>query len=278
MGKVIAISVFKGGTGKTTTAVSLAAALTKLGARVLLVDLDQQATATKYVGLNPEEKPTLYEVFLKQVNIGSAIRELPFGFYAIPANSGLAAIDEALEAGDEGMLRDFISGIKDDFDYVLIDTPPGKAMLSINALTAADEVLITLQTERPALEGVNDLIKFTHDIVFKYNEGLKIRGILPTMYRKGTKHTVGILKRARTLWKEYVLPLEIPNTIEFSRSFEQKQPIIISNPRHPGAQAYMQCARIIHGIPLEETIMDESPEDQKDEEISQNTGQSYEAS
>lgn len=278
MGKVIAISVFKGGTGKTTTAVSLAAALTKLDAKVLLIDLDQQATATKYVGLNPEEKPTLYEVFLKQVNIGSAIRELPFGFSAIPANSGLAAIDEALEAGDEGMLRDFISGIKDDFDYVLIDTPPGKAMLSINALTAADEVLITLQTERPALEGVNDLIKFTHDIVFKYNEGLKIRGILPTMYRKNTKHTAGILKRARTLWKEYVLPLEIPNTIEFSRSFEQKQPIIISNPRHPGAQAYMQCARIIHGIPLEETIMDELPEDQKDEEISKNTDKSYEAS
>jgi chromosome partitioning protein len=217
MGKVIAISVFKGGTGKTTTAVSLAAALKYLGTRVLLIDLDQQATATKYVGLNPEEKPTLYNVFLKEVNIGSAIRELPFGFFAIPANAGLAAIEDALEEGDEMMLRDFISSVRDDFDYVIIDTPPGKAGLTINALSAADEVIITLQTERPALEGVNDLIKFTHDIVFRHNDNLKIRGILPTMYRKGTKHTVGILKRARHLWKDYVFPIEIPNTIEFSR-------------------------------------------------------------
>jgi chromosome partitioning protein len=252
MGKVIAISVFKGGTGKTTTAVSLAAALKSLGARVLLIDLDQQATATKYVGLNPEEKPTLYNVFLKEVHIGSAIRELPFGFYAVPANAGLAAIEDALEEGDEMMLRDFLSSVRDDFDYVIIDTPPGKAGLTINALSAADEVIITLQTERPALEGVNDLIKFTHDIVFRHNDNLKIRGILPTMYRKGTKHTVGILKRARHLWKEYVFPIEIPNTIEFSRSFEEKMPIIMSNPRHPGAQAYLQFARIIHGLPLEQ--------------------------
>src|SRR5919106_2179653 len=251
MSKVIAISVFKGGTGKTTTAVSLAAALKTLGARVLLIDLDQQATATKYVGLNPEEKPTLYNVFLKEVHIGSAIRELPFGFSTIPANAGLAAIEDALEEGDETLLRDFISSIRDDFDYVVIDTPPGKAGLTINALSAADEVIITLQTERPALEGVNDLIKFTHDIVFRYNDNLKIRGILPTMYRKGTKHTVGILKRARQLWTDYVFPIEIPNTIEFSRSFEEKTPIIMSNPRHPGAQAYMQFARLIHGLPLE---------------------------
>jgi chromosome partitioning protein len=266
MAKVIAISVFKGGTGKTTTAVSLAAALKYLGSRVLLIDLDQQATATKYVGLNPEEKPTLYNVFLKEVNIGSAIRELPFGFYAVPANAGLAAIEDALEEGDEMMLRDFLSSVRDDFDYVVIDTPPGKAGLTINALSAADEVVITLQTERPALEGVNDLIKFTHDIVFRHNDNLKIRGILPTMCRKGTKHTVGILKRARHLWKDYVFPIEIPNTIEFSRSFEEKMPIIMSNPRHPGAQAYLQFARIIHGLPLEpieetshnEIVMDES--------------------
>jgi chromosome partitioning protein len=264
MSKVIAISVFKGGTGKTTTAVSLAADLKTLGARVLLIDLDQQATATKYVGLNPEEKPTLYNVFLKDVNIGSAIRELPFGFYAIPANAGLAAIEDALEEGDEKLLSDFISGIRDDFDYVVIDTPPGKAGLTINALSAADEVIITLQTERPALEGVNDLIKFTHDIVFRYNDKLTIRGILPTMYRKGTKHTVGILKRARHLWKDFVFPVEIPNTIEFSRSFEEKTPIVMSNPRHPGAQAYMQFARIIHGLPLEHTEIEHHAEEETD--------------
>jgi chromosome partitioning protein len=255
MGKVIAISVFKGGTGKTTTAVSLAAALHELGCRVLLLDLDQQATATKYIGLNPDtENPNLYHVFLKQANIGSTIKELPFGFFAIPGNSGLATIDDALEEGDEMMLRDFISGIKDDFDYVIIDTPPGKTMLAINALSAADEVIITLQAERPALEGVNDLIKFTHDIVFKYNSSLKIRGILVTMHKKNTKHSTGVVKRARELWSEYVFPIEIPDTIEFPNSFSKKQPITTSNPKHPGSQAYFTLARIVHGVPLEEVV------------------------
>lgn len=273
MGKVIAISVFKGGTGKTTTAVSLSSALSTLGARVLLVDLDQQATATKYIGLNPEERPTLFDIFRDKAPMSTAVRRLPFGFDAIPGNSGMATIDDALEEGDEMMLRDFVAALSDDYDYVILDTPPGKGMLSINALSAADEVIITLQTERPALEGVNDIIKFTHDIVFHHNDRLKIRGILPTMYRKGTKHTAGILKRARQLWNEYVFPIEIPNTIEFSRSFEQRQPIIISNPRHPGAYAYMQFARIIHGLPLEEIIEEETPEEASDstESVSQPT-------
>ena len=250
MGKVIAVSVFKGGTGKTTTAVSLASALSSLGAKVLLLDLDQQATATKYVGLNPEERPTLFDVFRDRRPLTSAIRSLSFGFDAIPGNSGMATIEDALEEGDEMMLRDFIGDLRDEYDYIVIDTPPGKAMLAINALSAADEVIITLQTERAALDGVNDIIKFTHDIVFHYNDGLKIRGILPTMYRKGTTHTAAILKRARQLWSDYVFPIEIPNTIEFSRSYEQRQPIIVSNPRHSGAHAYTQFARIIHGLPL----------------------------
>lgn len=262
MGKVIAISVFKGGTGKTTTAVSLAAALQELGAKVLLIDLDQQATATKYVGLNPDtEKPNLYNVFTEKMRIAAAIKELPFGFHLVPANSGLAAVEDALEEGDEGMLRDFISGVKEEYDYVILDTPPGKAMLSVNALTAADEVIITLQAERPALEGVNDLIKFTHDIVFRHNTNLKIRGILPTMYKKNTTHSTGVLKRARELWKDDVFAVEIPDTIEFPRSYGEKQPIIFSNPRHPGAKAYMRVARIIHGIPEVEEEIDENIEE-----------------
>ena len=162
----------------------------------------------------------------------------------------MATIEDALEEGDEMMLRDFIGDLRYEYDYIVIDTPPGKAMLAINALSAADEVIITLQTERAALDGVNDIIKFTHDIVFHYNDSLKIRGILPTMYRKGTTHTAGILKRARQLWSEHVFPIEIPNTIEFSRSYEQRQPIIMSNPRHPGAHAYIQFARLVHGLPL----------------------------
>jgi len=132
MGKILSVSIFKGGAGKTATAVSLASALASLGTRVLLIDLDQQASATRHLGLDPDdENPNLYHVFKRLVTAGTAIKELGYGFSAIPGNSLLAAIEEALEEGDETMLRDLVAGIKHDFDYIILDTPPGKAMLSL---------------------------------------------------------------------------------------------------------------------------------------------------
>jgi chromosome partitioning protein len=166
MGKVLSVSIFKGGAGKTATAVSLASALTTLGAKVLLIDLDQQASATRHLGLDPEhENPNLYHVFKKQVTARTAVKTLPHGLSIIPGNSLLAAIEEALEEGDEPMLRDLIAGVRDDFDYIILDSPPGKAMLAFNALSAADEILIPLPAERPALDGVQDLLRFIHEVV-----------------------------------------------------------------------------------------------------------------
>jgi chromosome partitioning protein len=166
MGKVLSVSIFKGGAGKTATAVSLASALTTLGAKVLLIDLDQQASATRHLGLDPEhENPNLYHVFKKQVTARTAVKTLSHGLSIIPGNSLLAAIEEALEEGDEPMLRDLIAGVRDDFDYIILDSPPGKAMLAFNALSAADEILIPLPAERPALDGVQDLLRFIHEVV-----------------------------------------------------------------------------------------------------------------
>ena len=166
MAKVISIAVIKGGAGKATTAVSLASALSDLGKKVLLIDLDQQASATRHLGIDPEkENPHLYHVFMKQVPTNLAIKDTAFGFKMIPGNSLLAAIEEALEAGDEGMLKGLIESVKHDYDYVLLDSPPGKAMLAINALSAADEVIIPLQAERPALDGVQDLLRFIQEVV-----------------------------------------------------------------------------------------------------------------
>jgi len=137
MARVISISIFKGGTGKTTAAVSLSSALTQLGSEVLLLDLDQQASATRHVGLDPEaENPNMYHVFRKQVPASAAVKETSFGFHLVPGNSLLAAVEEALEPGDEGLLRELISGVR--YDYLILDSPPGKAMLAINALSAAD--------------------------------------------------------------------------------------------------------------------------------------------
>jgi len=247
MAKVISISIFKGGTGKTTTAVTLSAALANLGKRVLLIDLDQQASATRHVGMDPEkENPNLFHVFMKQVPASLAVKETKFGFKIMPGNSLLAAIEESLEAGDENMLRNLIEGVKQDFDYVILDSPPGKAMLAINALSAADEVIIPLQAERPALDGVQDLLRFIQEIVWdKYNDNLKIRGILPTMFKKTTIHSSGVVKKAREIWGDKVFAVIIPETIVFPRAFDQGMPLTSLEPTHEAAVAYLELAKIL---------------------------------
>lgn len=254
MGKVISVSIFKGGTGKTTTAVSLSAALGQLGKKVLLIDLDQQASATRHIGFDPEVvTPNLYHVFRGQIPPASAIRETAFGFSIIPGNSLLAAIEEALESGDEGMLRDLIEGVKDDFDYVLLDSPPGKAMLSINALTASDGVIVPLQAERPALDGVQDLMRFIQSIVWEnYNPHLKIEGILPTMVKRTTTHSAGVVQKAREIWGDKVFTTQIPEAIAFPRAFAQATPLTVLDPQHEGAKAYMEVAQVIINSPAYE--------------------------
>ena len=248
MAKTLAISIFKGGAGKTTTAVNLAAALSQLGARVLLIDLDQQASATRHLGLDPEnENPNLYHVFKRQVTASTAVKELPHGFHIIPGNSLLAAIEEALEEGDESLLRDLIVGLKDQYDYIILDSPPGKAMLAITALSAADELIIPLPAERPALDGVQDLLRFINDIVWEnHNPGLKFRGILPTMYKRTTSHAPGIVEKAREIWGDKVFSVEIPEAIAFPRAYNAGAPLVHTEPNHEGAQAYMAFARLIH--------------------------------
>jgi chromosome partitioning protein len=250
MGKVLSVSIFKGGAGKTATAVSLAAGLTSLGAKVLLIDLDQQASATRHVGLDPDNiNPNLYHVFKKQVLPSTAIMPLSHGFSIIAGNSLVAAIEEALEEGDEGMLKDLISGIKDDFDYIILDSPPGKAMLSFNALSAADALIIPLPAERPALDGVQDLLRFVNDVVWeKYNPDLKIMGILPTMRKKTTTHSASVIGKARQIWGDKVFPVEIPETVEFPRAYAAGKPLRNFNPEHEGSLAYLEVAKIIHGI------------------------------
>lgn len=248
MGKVLSISIFKGGAGKTATAVSLASALAQLGAKVLIIDLDQQASATRHLGLDPEqENPNLYHVFKKQVTARTAVKVLSHGFSIIPGNSLLAAIEEALEEGDEPMLRELIAGLRDEFDYIILDSPPGKAMLSFNALSAADEILIPLPAERPALDGVQDLLRFIHEVVWeKYNPSLKIRGILPTMYKRTTTHSAGVVDKAREIWGDKVFPIEVPETISFPRAYSAGVPLPLFDPGHEGSQAYLAVARLLY--------------------------------
>src|SRR2546422_130425 len=154
--KVISFSIFKGGTGKTTSSVNTAAALMKKGKKVLLVDLDQQASSTRYLDLDPEQSPNLYDVFMGTKPASLAIRPTKFNIDVLASHVLLAAIEEALEPGDELKLLEFLNPLKPSYDYILIDTPPGKAMLAFNGL-AADLIVIPASAERMAVDGVADL-------------------------------------------------------------------------------------------------------------------------
>ena len=248
MTKIISISIFKGGTAKTTTAVNLAAALAQLEKKVLLVDLDQQASATRHLGIDPEkETPNLFHVFMKQITPSLAVKKTPFGFNIMPGNSLLAAIEESLEPGDEKLFKDLIAGIIPEYDYVILDSPPGKAMLAISALSAADEVIIPLQAERPALDGVQDILRFIQEIVWdKHNPNLKIGGILPTMFKRTTTHSSGVVKKAREIWGDKVFDIEVPESIVFPRAFDRGVPLTHFDPEHDGAKAYFKLAKTIH--------------------------------
>lgn len=247
MSKILTFSIFKGGTGKTTSAVNTAAALTQLDQRVLLIDLDQQASATRHLGMDPESRdPNLYHIFMEQSPTHLAVHETPFGFDLIPGHSLLAAVEEALEPGDEGLFRNYIQGVVPDYDYSILDTPPGKGMLSISALAAADEVIIPLQAERPALDGTADVLRFIQDIVWdQHNPDLEILGILPTMVRRTTSHSPGVVKKARGLWGDKVFAVEIPTAVSFPRSFDRGQPLLHFQPEHEAAKLYLELARKI---------------------------------
>src|SRR6266571_3858611 len=201
--KVVSFSIFKGGTGKTTTTVNTAAALVKQGKKVLLVDLDQQASATRYLDLDPEGTPSLYEVFTGAKSAQAAIRKTKFDIDVLPSGILLAAIEEALEPGDEQRLSAMLNPLKQEYDFILIDTPPGKAMLAFNGLAAADLIVIPASAERMAVDGVADLISHVQRIMWnKYALSHQELRILFTMYRSTTTHSPAIIANARKIWRD----------------------------------------------------------------------------
>ena len=246
--KVIAFSIFKGGTGKTTSAVNVSAALAQTGIRVLLVDLDQQASATRHLGIDPYPiSPNFYDVFVSKVPLHKVRRETAFGFNLVPGHPLLAAVEEALEPGDEKLFAGLLAEVSSDYDIVILDSPPGKAMLSISALVAATHVIIPLQAQRPALDGTLDVLRFIQDVVWSdYNPKLKIIGILPTMVRRLGGHSAGVVNMARELWGNKVLPFEVPETIIFPRSFDKGQPALVFSPRHKAVPPYRELAEVIN--------------------------------
>src|SRR6266446_5415146 len=224
--KVVSFSIFKGGTGKTTSTVNTATALAKKGKRVLLVDLDQQASATRYLDLDPEKSPNLYDVFMGAKPAQLAIRNTRFHIDVLTSHILLAAIEEALEPGDELKLSEYLTPLKPSYDFILIDTPPGKAMLAFNGLAAADLIVIPASAERMAVDGVADLITHVQKIMWsKFALTHQELRILFTMYRPTTSHSPAIVANAQKIWRDNVLSMKIPHSTMFARSYDEKKPI-----------------------------------------------------
>jgi chromosome partitioning protein len=236
---VVSFSIFKGGTGKTTSTGNTAAALVAKGKKVLLIDLDQQASSTRYLDLDPDQSPNLYEVFTGTKPAALAIRHTHVGIDVLTSHVLMAAIEEALEPGDEKKLTELITPLKASYDFILIDNPPGKAKLAFNGLAAADLILIPASAERMAVDGVADLINHVQKIMWsKLSLSHQELRIFFTMYRAATSHSPAIVDNARKIWRDNVLSVKIPHSTAFSRSYDQKLPLIQLEPKHRGAIAY----------------------------------------
>lgn len=245
MGKVIAIANQKGGVGKTTTSVNLSSALHILGKKVLLIDIDAQGNSCSGLGLNKEtEDKSIYEVLIEDLNIKEAVREVEASLHVIPVNVNLAGAQiEILEREDREMrLKKALEGIRKDYDFILIDCPPSLDIMTLNALVAADSVLIPLQCEYYALEGLAQLLKTISLVQKKLNPALYIEGVVLTMFDSRTNLSTQVMEEAVSYFKEKVYKSIIPRNVKLSEAPSYGQPITVYEPSSIGAKSYIKLA------------------------------------
>ena len=242
MGKIIAIINQKGGVGKTTTAVNLSAALGQLGCRVLLADLDPQGNATSGVGINKREvKVSSYHVLMEESGAAEAILPTRFkGLSILPSNIDLAGAEiELVEKENRAKsLRAALLRVKEDYDFIFIDCPPSLGLLNTNALTAADSVIIPVQCEYYALEGVTQLLLTIRLVQQLFNRNLMIEGVVLTMYDARTKLSVEVQQEVRQHFKDRVYKNYIPRNVKLSEAPSRGMSIFEYDVRCEGAKAY----------------------------------------
>ncbi|MDD6762741.1 MAG: AAA family ATPase [Clostridiales bacterium] len=249
MGKVIAITNQKGGVGKTTTSVNLASCLAYEGKKTLIVDCDPQCNTTSGLGYEKEDCGlTIYDCLIDPSKTKDAvIKTKYYDLYLLPSSSDLSAaeIELAFEDKRELFLKKALRQIRDDYDFIIIDAPPALGMITINIMTACDSVLIPIQCEYYALEGLSQLISTIKKIKKTYNKNIEIEGVLGTMYDGRTNLSIQVMDEVKKFFPELVYKSVIPRNVKLSEAPSFGEPIIKYDRTSKGADAYMGLAKEI---------------------------------
>lgn len=247
MGKIIAIANQKGGVGKTTTTVNLTACLAELGKRVLLIDLDPQGNATSGFGINKKtQEKTVYDVLIDETDPMEALVDTKCrGIMVLPANMDLAGAEVELAAAGERVyrLKKAVDKLKGQFDYILIDCPPSLGLLTLNAMSCCDSVLVPLQCEYYALEGLSQLTNTIRQVKKGMNSRLELEGILLTMYDGRTNLSIQVVEEVKSYFPQKVYRTVIPRNIRLSEAPSFGKPIIDYDKNSKGAMAYRALAQ-----------------------------------
>lgn len=251
LGRIIAIANQKGGVGKTTTSVNLSACLAHIGKKVLLIDTDPQGNATSGVGVNKGEvQKCIYDILIDDVAIKEVIRSTKVdNLDIIPATISLAGAEIELVStiSREVRMKHAIQEAKELYDYIIIDCPPSLGLLTINALTASDSIIIPVQCEYYALEGLSQLLSTIRLVQKHLNESLMIDGVLLTMFDARTNLGIQVIDEVKKYFQDKVYKTIIPRNVRLSEAPSHGEPIITYDPRSRGAEVYLELAKeVVH--------------------------------
>ncbi len=246
MGRIIAIANQKGGVGKSTTAINLSSCLGEMGQKVLTIDMDPQGNTTSGMGVDKDEQEnTVYELLLGETNIEDCILKLDFdGLSLIPSNVNLAGAEIELIGIEEKeyILKNQVEKVKNDYDYIIVDCPPSLNMLTINAMTTANTVLVPIQCEYYALEGLSQLMHTIELVQERLNPELEMEGVVFTMYDARTNLSLQVVENVKNNLNQQIYKTIIPRNVKLAEAPSYGLPITIYDSRSAGAESYRQLA------------------------------------